>query len=188
MRNRLELVTSPAYRATGLVVRPATPTDAPRLVAMFERCSPETRYARFLAPLQRFPAAHLVDVVQSSPIRRSWVIEERSSGQVVGIGSWFRNQTGTPDAAEVGLLVEDAFQHRGLGAALLDELAARACDEGITVFVAETLAGARHVHRMLQRLGVTTIEGSGTSRSLRTVVERCLELQHREPVRLSRLA
>ena len=63
MRKRLELVTSPAYRAKGLVVRPAIPSDAPRLVAMFERCSPETRLARFMAPLQHFPAAHLVDVV-----------------------------------------------------------------------------------------------------------------------------
>ena len=171
MRNRLELVTSPAYRAKGLVVRPAIPSDAPRLVAMFERCSPETRLARFMAPLQHFPAAHLVDVVQSSPIRRSWVIEDRSSGRVVGVGSWCRNQAGARDAAEVALLVEDAFQHRGLGTALLDELVASACDEGINAFVAETLAGARHVFRMLQRLGPTTIDGSGTSRTLRTLLQ-----------------
>lgn len=171
MRNRLELVTSPADRAAGLVVRPATPSDAPRLVAMFERSSPETRYARFMAPLRHFPAAHLVDVVQSSPVRRSWVIEDLASGRVVGVGSWFRNQAGAPDVAEVGLLIEDTFQHRGLGTALLDELAASAGDEGVTTFVAETLAGARHVRRMLQRLGATTIDGSGTSRTVRTALD-----------------
>jgi GNAT superfamily N-acetyltransferase len=113
MSFRLEL-------ATGRVLRPSVPNDAPRLVAMFERCSPASRYARFLAPLRHFPASHLVDVVRSSPIRRSWVIDDLETGQVVGVGSWFRNQH---DTAELGLLVEDRWQHQGLGRALLHALA-----------------------------------------------------------------
>jgi hypothetical protein len=64
MSFRLELV-------TGRVLRPVVPDDAPRLVAMFERCSPPSRSGRFLAPLQHFPASHLVDVGRSSRIRRS---------------------------------------------------------------------------------------------------------------------
>jgi GNAT superfamily N-acetyltransferase len=168
MRNRLELVTGRAPGKVGQVLRPATPLDAPRLVAMFDRCSSATRYARFMSPLRNFPAAHLVDVVKSSRIRRSWVIEDLGSGEVVGVGSWFRNQ---PEAAEVGLLIEDAFQHQGLGTALLDELATTALDEGITTFVGHTVADARHVHRMLRDLGPTTIEGSGTSRTLRTILD-----------------
>ena len=96
------------------------------------------------------------------------MIEELGSGEVVGVGSWFRNQ---PEAAEVGLLIEDAFQHQGLGSALLDELATTALDEGITTFVGHTVADARHVHRMLRDLGPTTIEGSGPSRTLRTILD-----------------
>ena len=87
MSFRLELATG---RAPTPVLRPATPDDAPRLVAMFERCSPASRYARFLAPLQHFPAAHLTDVVRSSPDRRSWVVDDLRTGQVVAVGSWFR--------------------------------------------------------------------------------------------------
>ena len=86
----LELVTGRIAPASQ-VLRPAVPDDAPRLVAMFERCSPASRYARFLAPLQHFPASHLVDVVRSSPIRRSWVVDDLDTGDVVGVGSWFRN-------------------------------------------------------------------------------------------------
>jgi GNAT superfamily N-acetyltransferase len=138
---------------------------------MFERCSPATRYARFMAPLQHFPAAHLVDVVRSSRFRRSWVVEDVGSGDVLGVGTWFRNEPDEPDAAEVALLIEDAFQHQGLGTTLLDELAAAARDEGITTFVGHSLADARHVHGMLGRLGPTTIEGAGTSRALRTVLD-----------------
>src|SRR3954470_19426350 len=160
MNPRLELATG---RTATLVPRPATPHDGPRLVAMFERCSPATRYARFLAPLRHFPASHLVDVVRSSPMRRSWVIEDLGTGNVVGVGSWFRNQG---DTAELGLLIEDAFQRQGLGALLLDQLAASARDEGITTLVANTLSDARHVHRMMRSLGPSTIECAGTSCAL----------------------
>ena len=174
MSPRLELATGRATTfprvvsgAVSQVLRPAIPDDAPRLVAMFERCSPASRYARFLAPLQHFPAAHLTDVVCSSPIRRSWVVEDVATGDVVAVASWVRNQGTCGDhGAEVGLLVEDAFQHLGLGTALLDELATSARHEGITTFVAHTLADARHVHRMLRHLGPVCIEGNGTTRSL----------------------
>jgi GNAT superfamily N-acetyltransferase len=144
--------------ATGRVLRPAAPDDAPRLVAMFERCSPASRYGRFLAPLQHFPAAHLVDVVRSSPIRRSWVIDDLERAQLVGVASWFRNHV---HAAEVGLLVEDAYQHQGHGTALLEEVVASARAAGITTLVASTLADARHVHRMLRAVGPTCIQCAG---------------------------
>jgi GNAT superfamily N-acetyltransferase len=160
MTFRLELVTS---RTATLALRPSVPADAPRLVAMFERCSPESRYARFLAPLAHFPASHLVDVVRSSPIRRSWVVDDLATGRVVGVGSWFRNDGET---AELGLLVEDTFQHQGHGTALLDVLASSARDAGITSFVAHTLAESRHVHRMLRRIGPTTIECAGITCTL----------------------
>src|SRR5215207_1641179 len=114
---RLELVTGPT---PGQVLRPAVPDDAPRLVAMFERCSPASRYSRFLAPVAHFPASHLVDVVRSSPVRRSWVVEDLTTGDVVAVASWFRNRS---DTAEVGLVVEDAWQRHGHGTALLDTVA-----------------------------------------------------------------
>jgi GNAT superfamily N-acetyltransferase len=149
---RLELV-------TGRVLRPSVPHDAPRLVTMFERCSPQSRYARFLAPIQHFPASHLVDVVRSSPFRRSWVIDDLETGDIVGVGSWFRTE---PHHAELGLLVEDAAQHQGHGTALLDTLASSARTAGITTLIGHSLADSRHVHRMLRRLGpASTTDCSG---------------------------
>ena len=134
---------------------------------MFERCSPASRYGRFLAPLKHFPASHLVDVVRSSPVRRSWVIDDLDTGQVVGVGSWFRNRE---DTAEVGLLIEDAFQHQGLGTLLLDELATSARQAGITTLLAHTAADARHVHGMLRRIGPTSIGCSGITCTLYTAI------------------
>ena len=158
--------------ATGRVLRPAIPGDAPRLVAMFERCSPASRYGRFLSPLRHFPASHLIDVVRSSPIRRSWVIDDFETGDVVGVGSWFRNQG---EAAEVGLLVEDAWQHHGHGRALLDELVASARAASITTLVGHTLAGSRHVHRMLRELGPSTTDSDGPTCTLHVSLATELE-------------
>jgi GNAT superfamily N-acetyltransferase len=162
--------------ATGRVLRPAIPGDAPRLVAMFERCSPASRYGRFLSPLQHFPASHLVDVVRSSPIRRSWVIDDFETGAVVAVGSWFGNQgSGHSDGAEVALLVEDAWQRQGHGRALLDELVASARAAGITTLVGHTLAESRHVHRMLRELGPTTVECDGPTNTLHVSLATAVE-------------
>ena len=167
MSFRLELVTG---RTATQVLRPSVPDDAPRLVTMFERCSPESRYARFLAPLRYFPASHLTDVVRSSPIRRSYVIDDLDTGNIIGVGSWFRNE---PDTAELGLLIEDACQHQGLGSTLLDELAASARSAGVTTLIGHSLAESRHVHRMLRRLGptITDCEGYACTMSVSLVPE-----------------
>ena len=165
MLPRLELVTGRATSSSPLrsqvlsgVLRPSVPDDAPRLVTMFERCSPASRYARFLAPLAHFPASHLVDVVRSSTTRRSWVIDDFTTGNVVGVASWFQNDG---DTAEIGVLVEDAWQRKGYGTALLDTLVESARHAGITTFVAHTLAESRHVQRMVHRLGPAHIECDG---------------------------
>jgi GNAT superfamily N-acetyltransferase len=149
--------------ATGRVLRRSLPDDAPRLVAMFERCSPETRYARFLAPIRHFPPGHLVDIVRPSHIRRSWVVDDLDAGQLLAVGSWFRNEL---VSAEVGLLVEDAAQRQGIGTELLDVIVASARAAGITTLVATTVADARHVHCMLARLGPMTMHSTGFTTEL----------------------
>ncbi len=131
---------------------------------MFERCSSASRFARFLAPIRHFPAAHLVDVVRPTRIRRSWVVDDLDTGDLVAVGSWFRNEL---RSAEVGLLVEDIVQGQGIGSELLDTIAASARAAGITTFVATTLRESRHVHRMLTRVGTTTVACKGPTCDLR---------------------
>jgi len=151
MTFRLELATS---RTTHHVLRPAVPDDAPRLVAMFERCSPASRYARFLAPLRHFPASHLVDVVRSSPIRRSWVVDDLETGDVIAVGSWFRNQA---DAAEVGLLVEDRWQRLGIGTELMTHMAGVAHAAGFAELIAYPATAMAAVQRLMLDVGRTRV-------------------------------
>ena len=95
---------------------------------MFERCSPATRYGRFLAPVAEFPTRHLADIVDPAPGQWSWIVD-RDPGDVVGVASLFRTGLRT---AEVGLLVEDAEQRHGFGTGLLDLMVATALDVGVT--------------------------------------------------------
>jgi RimJ/RimL family protein N-acetyltransferase len=154
--------------ATGGAIRAPHADDAPRLVAMFERCSPATRYGRFLAPVAHFPSRHLADVVDPGPGQWSWVVD-REPDAVVGVASLFR--TG-PRRAEVGLLVEDAEQRRGFGTGLLDLMVATALDVGITTLEATTLSSAHHVRRMLGRVGTLTVVTRGTEYEVRVALAR----------------
>ena len=61
-------------------------------------------------------------------------------GQIIAAGTYHRNLTGDPDAAEVAFLVEDSQQRRGLGSILLEHLAAAAQERGIRRFTAEVLS------------------------------------------------
>ena len=149
--------------ATGGAIRAPHADDAPRLVAMFERCSPATRYGRFLAPVAEFPARHLADIVDPAPGQWSWIVD-RDPGAVVGVASLFRTGLRT---AEVGLLVEDAAQRHGFGTGLLDLMVATALDVGVTTLEATTLAGSHHVRRMLMRVGTMTVVTRGIEYEVR---------------------
>ena len=156
------------------LVRAPGPGDAAALVAMFERSSPESRYARFLSPVPAFPRGHLANVVHAAPGRWSRIVVDtgtcNGTQRVVALASLFR--TG-PRTGELGLLVEDAQQHRGLGTELLDVLATRAREVGIDTLEATTLADSHHVRRMLARHGDVTASCSGPACDLR------VDLAHR---------
>ena len=152
--------------ATGGMMRAPHADDAPRLVAMFERCSLATRYGRFLAPVPHFPPRYLADVVDPAPGQWSWVVG-RDPGDVLGVASLFR--TGLRNA-EVGLLVEDAEQQRGFGTGLLDLMVATALDVDITTLEATTLASSHHVRRMLGRVGTMTVVTDGTEYEVRVAL------------------
>jgi GNAT superfamily N-acetyltransferase len=150
-------------------VRTPGPDDAAALVAMFERCSFETRYSRFLSPVPAFPPGHLADVVHPRPGRWSWVTVDDDSSRVVAVASLFWNERG---AAELGLLVEDAEQRHGLGTRLLGVIAATATYAGIDTLVAETLATSHHVRRMLEPLGAVSVSCRGPTCALRVDLAR----------------
>jgi len=105
-------------RPTGHVrARQATPGDGAAVRSMVLRCSAESLYSRFLTVVAPETAAsRLVDSLGSDSVTW-WVAEAGPS--VVGVGATYQFDDGT---AEVAILVEDAWQRRGVATRLLPAL------------------------------------------------------------------
>jgi len=155
-----------------IVIRQPTSTDGPAIEAMFARCSLESRYARFLAPLPTIPAEHLARVLDPAAGNEAWVgVTADDPEQVVALGSWARLGTD----AELALIVEDSWQRRGVGSSFLRLMAARAWEAGVCRLTASVLTESRHVFRMLRRvLGPTSTRLDGYVS--RVAIDRCDEV------------
>src|SRR4051794_35271326 len=86
------------------------------------------------------------------------VVTDANTGAGVAVARFVR--TG-PDVAEPAIVVADDWQGRGVGGALLDALAARAREEGITRFDAPVLATNTEAIRLLSSVGQTSVRHDG---------------------------
>lgn len=129
------------------LIRPLRVEDLPAVAAMADRCSTETLHKRFHGPTSTLPAAHLRQLVRGDGA--SGFVAEHD-GLVVALASLHRVGRG---AAELAVLVEDAWQHRGLGRRLLGHMAAVAEAEGMDRLVADVLRRQGFLVDALHRLG-----------------------------------
>jgi GNAT superfamily N-acetyltransferase len=152
-----------------LRMRPIRPDDEPRLVELFHRLSPRTVYQRFFRAYDRLPDhwyhrfAHV-----DYRTRLALVAEQQGAGGPLlhAVARYEPGEAG--GATEIAIVVEDAWQHRGLGTLLLDALLAAAEARGLRRFTADVLADNRPMLRVLTRVahiwrrdleaGVLTIE------------------------------
>ncbi|MGE3619453.1 MAG: GNAT family N-acetyltransferase [Acidimicrobiia bacterium] len=150
-------------------VRPIRPDDGDRIRQFHARQSPESIYFRFFSPRPELSDADVEHFTNVDYVDRMALVAERD-GQLVGIARYDRWQTRRE--AEVAFFVDDAHHGRGMATVLLEHLAARAREVGITRFTASVLPDNRRM------LGVFTQAGfSVASRYSDGVVEVNLDLQ-----------
>ncbi|MBI1737299.1 MAG: GNAT family N-acetyltransferase [Candidatus Rokubacteria bacterium] len=151
-------------------VRPIRPDDESRLVALFGRLSERTVYQRFFTTYRQLPAAWYRDFANVDYRARLALVAEEVGADGVRLRGVARWEPGdAPDAVEIALAVEDAWQGRGLGASLLGALIDAARGRGIERFCADVLA---ENHRMLGLLRtLTRVRDSSVSQG---VVHLCL--------------
>ena len=152
-----------------LLLRPIRPDDEPRLVELFHRLSPRTVYQRFFRAYDQLPEGWYQRFANVDyRTRLALVAEEQEAGGPV-LRAVARYEPGdTPGTTEIAIVVEDAWQGRGVGSLLLDALLAAAETRGQRRFKADVLADNRPMLRVLSRLadvrrreldhGVLTIE------------------------------
>lgn len=116
-------------------VRAITPEDALELQRFHMGQSEQSIYFRFFAPMPRLSDADLHRFTHVD-LHDRLALLCLIGDQIVGVGRYDRV---SPSAAEVAFNVADAHHGRGIGALLLEHLAAAARERGIRRFVADVL-------------------------------------------------
>jgi GNAT superfamily N-acetyltransferase len=153
---------------TRVRLRPIRPDDEEALVALFERLSVRTVYQRFFAPYPRLPRAWYRDFANVDYERRFGLVAERFEAEgprLLGVAQWEPGDA--PDVAELALLVEDAWQGRGLGVLLFEELLRIARSRGYRMFTADVLAENQRMLNLLR--ATTTIVSSSIEQGVMTL-------------------
>jgi ribosomal protein S18 acetylase RimI-like enzyme len=155
-------------RAAAAVIRPVCPADEPVLRDFFAALSVESRYLRFFAPVT--PSCGLLDLMAGKPAHVDAIIAV-ADGVIVGhamaadrpvpaglgapaspgapAGPGAPDGPGEPRATDVGVVVADAWQRRGVGATLMRALIDRAQARGVTALAMDVLPGNRRVLAMI---------------------------------------
>jgi RimJ/RimL family protein N-acetyltransferase len=141
-----------------IVIRPIEPDDAGELRRGLEHLSALSSFRRFRAHVEHVSPEELDELTRIDHVRHEALVAlEPRTGDVVGVVRYVCDPA-RPEQAEITYVVADAWQHRGVGSALIDRLAARARAAGVECFVATTLAVDTHARRLLTRVAEATAE------------------------------
>jgi GNAT superfamily N-acetyltransferase len=125
------------------MIRTVQPDDADALARMMARCSERTRYERFHGVVTEIPPAYLRRCLSGEHL--ALVVEE--DDEIVALASMgpvFEE----PEVSEMAVLVEDRWQSRGVGRALVAALVTKAgkgvvrmelCRTSLLTYVTDTL-------------------------------------------------
>jgi RimJ/RimL family protein N-acetyltransferase len=136
-----------------LRVRPIVPADREPLADAFDRLSDRSRHQRFLAPKRRLSMRELDYLTDVDHVTHEALVAiDETTGEIVGIGR-YATGSGGGVAADMALVVVDAWQRRGIGHGLAVRLVERACANGIERLIGTALADNVRVRALLERIG-----------------------------------
>ncbi|MCP2322754.1 GNAT superfamily N-acetyltransferase [Hamadaea flava] len=134
-----------------VTVREATAADLDEVLAMHRRCSRESLYRRYVSGAGTPPAALLARLLTAGTIV-AVATGGVHDGRLVAMASL------AGDPAEAAILVEDAWQRRGIGTLLAHRLAVTASGK----ILAHVLAGNQPAARTIRRLQADGTLGAAT--------------------------
>ena len=128
-------------QAAGLTaaIRPARAADLPTLGDFFTRLSLQTRYLRFFSPIT--PGPSLLNLLCGGDGTADALLAVRD-GVIIGHG--MAADVSSPcgiRATDIGVVVADAWQHQGVGSALVRALITGAQVRGVTSVTMDVMHG-----------------------------------------------
>jgi GNAT superfamily N-acetyltransferase len=144
---------------TTVTLRAIRPDDGPRLQALFYRLSPESVYLRFLQSRKSVTDQEATVLATVDYQRRMAMVatiqDAHSSDElVIGVARYAALEAPRSDVAEAAIVVEDAYQRKGLGKLLADRLAEYARAHGIQTFLAEVSLDNMRMIEFIRRTGL----------------------------------
>jgi acetate---CoA ligase (ADP-forming) len=140
---------------TTVLIRPITPDDAGRLLEMWARTSAESRRARFLGTFD-LNESNVHRFTDLDPALQYGIVATRGRGdaeRIVGVGRYERD----PDHrehAEFAALIQDSEQGRGIGTALVRQVAQAAADAGVRTLTGDILSDNVRMLNLVRELGL----------------------------------
>jgi GNAT superfamily N-acetyltransferase len=128
-------------------IRRVVPADLTALSDFFEGLSAQTRYLRFFGPVTPTPA--LLHLLSGDAAHVDAVVAVRADDIVGHAMAADRTDPTGARVTDIGVVVADAWQGRGLGAALVRALVAGAQARGVTFVVMDVLHANPQVLAMI---------------------------------------
>lgn len=141
---------------TDITIRPIRPEDADLTREFVSRLSNESRYFRFMDHVTELNSEALVRFTQidyGRELALLAVTTQYHQEMELGVARYATQPDGI--SAEFSLVVDDAWQQRGIGSRLLTALMAAARDQGLQLLTGEILANNRKMLELVRRLGFT---------------------------------
>jgi RimJ/RimL family protein N-acetyltransferase len=152
----------------GLTIRPLRDGDTETVEALFARLGDRSRERRFCGAKPRLSELELRTLARVDRDRHVLVGYVDGDPEPVGIAQLVREG----DSAEIAFAVADAYQSRGIGTTLADELAADARAAGISQLTATVCGDNPRILALLKRLGPLDLSWRGRERELVVGLER----------------
>ncbi len=136
-----------------VAIRLGRPADTAGVEAMHERSSEESRYQRYFTPMNEWREDNLRRI--SGGHRGATLVVTDVHDVVIALGNVFPAGPDDVDAAEIAVIVEDAWQGAGVGLLLLNHLIDVGRRMGFTSLIAYVLADNRGMRALLEATGLT---------------------------------
>ncbi|HVP01433.1 MAG TPA: GNAT family N-acetyltransferase [Solirubrobacteraceae bacterium] len=134
-------------------LRPVEPDDGERIVSGFAGLSERSRYERFFTVVPTLPRHWLDELVDIDHRDREAIgAVDPQTGDGVGVARYVRLPE-HPDEAEFAVTVTDAWQGRGVGRVLMNELLDAARANGIARLSGDVLAENEAMLALSRSLG-----------------------------------
>lgn len=140
-------------------IRAIQPEDRERLGRFHGRLSPESvyfRYFEYKPVLSPRDLSYLTELDYDRRVALVAMLSPEPIAPIVGVARYdvLPTREGRPVRAELGIIVEDSYQNRGIGTVLLKHLLGVAHDHGVAEITAEVLPQNTRMLELVAGAGV----------------------------------